>query len=278
MRASIVIMMTLASSAHAEKLYEEIDKPRYAKCAGPGWCVIEYDFTYMVVSNASRKAYMVDYGSPEAPVVKGTTSKQQVRERAVATLREVLATKLKLKRAQVHCEVATRLPALLGLGETVDITLAPSTAHPLAKLAAKDVNARWASAAGNPDDTTSEVFGAAELAKMTATTFANPTLVVPRRWRTNQSCQGNKCTEEVTTDTALYVLYSPESADAYVFDGSLELPTKQYKRKLAPTRAAARAAIAATAASLGHKAIALRTASMCGLDLLPNKGWFDWKP
>ena len=251
MRAILLVTVMLVAPASAEKLYTQESGKPHVKCPTASWCVFEFDFTYMVASNAAKKHFMADYGSADAPLVKGTTSKDEVNKRAVTALTEILTKQLKAKTAKVDCAVASRLPALLGLGETLDVPLPAKKSTPLAKVAAKDVNAAWLKAASklDRDAPTNDLFTAADLAKMTGTTFAKPTLVRAGQWRSGKTCQGAKCTEEIVTEVAFYVLYSPESADAYILD-----------------------------ASLGHKTIALHTKTMCGTGMLPNNGWFDWKP
>ena len=279
MRA-ILLVMALGSTASAE-LYEEKpakEKPKDLRCPTAAPCVVEYDFTYMVLANGWSKFYIADYGTPEAPLRKGTKTSAEVDARAAQAITEIL-TKQKAKTAKIECAVAAAVPELLGLGETIDVPVPKSTAKPIAKFAVKDVNALWVTAHKKLNDSRGprNVFGADELAKMTATTFAKPTFMRMGQWVSSKTCQGDKCSEEITKEATLYVVYSPESADAYVVDASLEAPEKAFDKKSKQAHAGALAAISATLSSLGHKTVALKTSTMCGIPLVPGKGWFDWK-
>ena len=280
MRA-LLLVMVLGSSATADVLYEEKpakEKPKGLKCPSAAPCVVEYDFTYTVIANGWTKFFVADYGMPDAPLRKGTKTGAEVTTRAAQAITEIL-TKQKAKTAKIACEVAAAVPALLALGDTIEVTLPKSTAKPVAKIAAKDVNALWVAAHRKLNDHRGprDVFDATELAKMTASTFAKPTLIRKGQWVSSKSCQGGKCTEEIMKEASLYIVYSPESADAYVVDASLEVPEKVFDAKSKQAHADAVAAISATLASLGHKTVALKTSTMCGTSLLPNQGWFDWK-
>lgn len=285
MRALLVVVL-LSSAAYAEKspspyVTVERGKLRGARCPDASPCVIEYDFTYMVFANSWTKHYMADYGTPDAPLRKGAKDQAEVNARAKQAILDVLTAK-KVKRASIDCTVASRLPELAGIGETVEVTLPPpGTAKPLAPVTAEQVNAMWTKAyapVGGDQRQASPLFDDALRASMTREgTFATPTLTFASTYVSRQSCQGGKCTTNMVTQAAVYALYSPESKNVYAVDASLVVPEKEFENRDARAQKAALAALSATSSSLGAKTVAVARRSMCGGGVLPRGGWFTWK-
>jgi hypothetical protein len=286
MRALLVVsLLSAASVASAEKSpspYVEVTKGKPlggVRCPDASPCVVEFDFTYMILANGWKSFYVADYGTPDAPLRKGTKDMTEVTARAKQAILSVLAAK-KVTRASIDCIVASSIPELVGLGDTVAVTLPPSgTAKPLAAMTADQVNTMWMKAYAPLASSSSPapLFDDALRNKMTAGTFSTPTLVHASSSASRETCRGDKCTPRMTTQAAVYALYSPESKNVYAIDASLDVPAKEFEKREAEAHKAALASIAATSKALGVKSVALHRRTMCETGLLPRDGWFSWK-
>ncbi len=247
------------------------------RCPTSTPCVVEFDSAYWISARGWKEHYVVDFGVPDAPLRVGASTGGEIDARAIEAIQAVFAHH-GARVASIGCTVARRLPALVGLGDAVEVTVRPRGGKPLAPSPIAEIDRMWADAYAKVEAgaTPRPQFSEAALATMTGAEFSRPSLVHRYAVVTRSTCHDGKCTERIATGASLYILYSPDSAHAYAYDASFVVPdTKLTATESAKHRAALRA-VSATLRSLGTDKVSLPRGTMCALGQLPDDGWFQW--
>jgi len=223
-------------------------------CPGKEPCVVYFDGGYIIHAKSWNRYYVVD-SDPVAAIP--------------AKLDE-----LHVKHAKLSCGIYLRARALTGAGPTLSVPVPKRAAGTvIEKRPVTELVTEWEAMRREVPHPLKErgsllspLFEEQELGALTKDSFEHPTLRA--FWVTSSS-------GKILTERNGYLLFSPESAHGYLIAEKVERPINKgdpaHVQRIYDS-------LASTLASIGATTLEIDARDACSFrDLLPNKGWVDYR-